>query len=82
MKVKISNSQININTNRKAKKTRRPGAGRTVGSFSFVRVNWEQLAAVAGESATILVSRKWCEMVGLNFAHCGKASALKNSRIA
>lgn len=79
MKIKIKNSQININSNRKI---RRPGSGRTRGSYSFVRVNWEQLLQVAGEDATILVSRKWCEMVGLNFAHCAKASALKNSRIA
>ena len=43
-------------------KVRRPGAGRTVGSFSFVQVPLDVLVAkFADTKQKIVVGRKWCE---------------------
>ena len=48
-----------------SKKTKRPGSGRTKGSFCFVNLTLSQLKSkVADENAPIKVSRKWAEAIG------------------
>jgi len=49
----------------KHKKQRKVGSGRKKGSVSFVQVNLEQLNDMLGPKATVLISRKWAETVGL-----------------
>ena len=49
----------------KAKKQRKVGSGRKKGSVSFTQVTLEQLNESLGPKATILISRKWAETVGI-----------------
>ena len=49
----------------KQKKQRKVGSGRKKGSVSFVQLSLEQLNEMLGPKATVLVSRKWAETVGL-----------------
>ena len=49
----------------KQKKQRKVGSGRKKGSVSFIQVTLEQLNEILGPKATVLVSRKWAETVGL-----------------
>ena len=49
----------------KQKKQRKVGSGRKKGSVSFTQVTLEQLNDMLGSKATILVSRKWAETIGL-----------------
>jgi len=46
-------------------KVRRPGSGRTKGSFSFVKLTIADIKAkFADDTTPIIVSRKWAEQVG------------------
>ena len=49
----------------KQKKTRKVGSGRKKGSYSFTQVSLSDLNATLKETATVLVSRKWAEQIGL-----------------
>ena len=49
----------------KQKKTRKVGSGRKKGSFSFSQVSLAQLNDMLGPKATVVISRKWAETVGL-----------------
>ena len=49
----------------KQKKTRKVGSGRKKGSYSFLQVPLSDLNATLKETATVLVSRKWAEQIGL-----------------
>lgn len=49
----------------KQKKQRKVGSGRKKGSVSFAQVTLEQLNDMLGSKATILVSRKWAETIGI-----------------
>jgi hypothetical protein len=47
-------------------KVKRPGSGRTKGSFSFVKVPLSTLVAkFADQSTPIVISRKYAETIGL-----------------
>jgi hypothetical protein len=51
------------------KKTKRPGSGRTKGSFSFVTVTLAELQAkFADPTQKIVIGRKWAEQCGFNIA--------------
>ena len=65
--------------NNKAKVTRK-GSGRTVGSFSFVKLTIAELRAkFADESTPIVVSRKWAETVGFQGLTAKSASKTTDS---
>lgn len=49
----------------KQKKQRKVGSGRKKGSVSFTQVTLEELNDMLGPKATILISRKWAETIGL-----------------
>ena len=49
----------------KQKKQRKVGSGRKKGSFSFTSVPLSQLNDMLGPKATVEISRKWAETVGL-----------------
>ena len=49
----------------KQAKKRKVGSGRKKGSVSFTQVTLEQLNDMLGPKATILISRKWAETVGI-----------------
>lgn len=51
----------------------RVGSGRTKGSFSFVRVPLQSLRKHLGKNASVMVSRKWANGVGIK-----RKSALAN----
>jgi len=46
-------------------KKRKVGSGRKKGSVSFSQVSLEQLNDMLGPKATVLISRKWAEAVGI-----------------
>jgi hypothetical protein len=47
------------------KKIKRPGSGRTKGSFSFVTVTMKDLnTKFADPEMPVIISRKWAEQVG------------------
>jgi hypothetical protein len=49
----------------KTGKTRRPGSGRTVGSYSFVKLSIaDLLSKFADHTTPVIVSRKWAEQLG------------------
>jgi len=49
-----------------SKSVKRPGSGRTKGSFSFVKVPLSTLVAkFADQSTPIVISRKYAETIGL-----------------
>jgi hypothetical protein len=49
------------------KKVKRPGSGRTKGSFSFVTVSLADLKAnFADDTQKIVIGRKWAEQCGFN----------------
>ena len=49
------------------KKTKRPGSGRTKGSFSFVALTLGQIKAkFADDNQVIVIGRKWAEQCGFN----------------
>jgi len=50
----------------KHKKTRKVGSGRKKGSYSFLQVSLANLNETLKDSATVLVSRKWAEQIGLS----------------
>jgi hypothetical protein len=46
---------------------KRPGSGRTKGSFSFVKISLSELNAKFADTTTpIVISRKWAEQVGFS----------------
>ena len=49
----------------KQAKKRKVGSGRKKGSVSFSQVTLEQLNEILGPKATVLISRKWAETVGI-----------------
>ena len=49
----------------KQTKKRKVGSGRKKGSVSFSQVTLEQLNDILGPKATVLISRKWAETVGI-----------------
>ena len=49
----------------KQKKTRKVGSGRKKGSYSFLQVTLSDLNGTLKDTATVLVSRKWAEQIGL-----------------
>jgi hypothetical protein len=49
----------------KQAKKRKVGSGRKKGSVSFSQVTLEQLNDILGPKATVLISRKWAETVGI-----------------
>lgn len=49
----------------KEKKKRKVGSGRKKGSFSFTSVPLAQLNEMLGPKASVVISRKWAETVGL-----------------
>ena len=49
----------------KQTKKRKVGSGRKKGSVSFSQVTLEQLNEILGPKATVLISRKWAETVGI-----------------
>jgi hypothetical protein len=49
----------------KQAKKRKVGSGRKKGSVSFSQVTLEQLNDMLGPKATVLISRKWAEAVGI-----------------
>lgn len=59
---------------KETKPTRRPGSGRTKGSYSFVRVPWTVLQNFVGKNSEVTVSRKWAEANGLYFTLCTNAA--------
>ena len=50
----------------KQKKTRKVGSGRKKGSYSFLQVSLSDLNKTLKDTATVLVSRKWAEQIGLS----------------
>ena len=50
----------------KQKKTRKVGSGRKKGSYSFLQVSLADLNKTLKDTATVLVSRKWAEQIGLS----------------
>lgn len=63
------------------KKIRRPGAGRTKGSNSFVKMKVKAVLDRFGAmpDLELMLSRKQMEAFGINNLVTGKASELKNS---
>jgi hypothetical protein len=64
------------------KKIKRPGAGRTKGSFSFVSMNLEEINKAFGAmppTFKLLLSRKQLEGCGFNNLVTGTASELTES---
>jgi len=60
-------------TNRR--KTKRPGSGRTKGSFSFVALTLADLKAkFADDTQVIVIGRKWAEQCGFNIASTTSAT--------
>jgi hypothetical protein len=56
-------------------KTRRPGSGRTKGSYSFVTISITDLLAKFNDQTTpVIVSRKWAEQVGFKNIESRKAN--------
>ena len=49
----------------KQQKKRKVGSGRKKGSYSFLQVKLSDLNDTLKDSATVLVSRKWAEQIGL-----------------
>jgi len=49
----------------KHKKKRKVGSGRKKGSYSFLQVSLADLNETLKDTATVLVSRKWAEQIGL-----------------
>ncbi len=49
----------------KHKKKRKVGSGRKKGSYSFLQVSLADLNDTLKDTATVLVSRKWAEQIGL-----------------
>ena len=47
------------------KKTRKVGSGRTKGAVSFVKIPLKTLNANLGPEATVIVSRRYAENVGI-----------------
>jgi hypothetical protein len=63
-----------------AKKITRAGAGRTKGSYSFVKITLKELVAkFADQSTHIVVSRKFAEAVGFDNCTSAPASTITNS---
>lgn len=55
----------NIEVIANVEKVKRPGAGRTKGSYSFVKIPIASLLAkFADQSTPVVVSRKWAEACG------------------
>lgn len=51
------------------KKVKRPGSGRTKGSFSFVTVTLAELQAkFADPTQKVVIGRKWAEQCGFNIS--------------
>jgi|TARA_Y100000310_G_C20225864_1_gene597888 hypothetical protein len=50
----------------KHKKKRKVGSGRKKGSYSFLQVSLADLNDTLKDTATVLVSRKWAEQIGLS----------------
>ena len=48
------------------KKKRKVGSGRKKGSYSFLQVTLADLNETLKDTATVLVSRKWAEQIGLS----------------
>lgn len=49
----------------KQNKKRKVGSGRKKGSYSFIKVSLAALNETLKDSATVLVSRKWADSIGL-----------------
>ena len=49
----------------KPKKKRKVGSGRKKGSYSFLQVRLSDLNDTLKDTATVLVSRKWAESIGM-----------------
>jgi hypothetical protein len=49
----------------KQNKTRKVGSGRKKGSYSFLQVPLSALNETLKDSATVIVSRKWAEQIGV-----------------
>ena len=47
-------------------KVRKVGSGRKKGSYSFLQVKLSDLNDTLKDTATVLVSRKWAEQIGLS----------------
>jgi hypothetical protein len=62
-------------------KVRRPGSGRTKGSFSFVKVSLKDLQSKIADqdSAIIIISRKWAEQVGFTNIHSAPVTDITGS---
>lgn len=61
-------------------KVRRPGSGRTKGSYSFVKVTVADLVAkFADQSTPVVLSRKWAEQVGFQGVTAKPAGATTDS---
>lgn len=62
------------------KKTVRRGAGRTKGSYSFVKIPLKELITkFADQTTDIVVSRKFAEAVGFTGLNSAPAAAISNS---
>lgn len=62
------------------KSVKRPGSGRTKGSFSFVKLTLAELKSkFADETTPIVVSRKWAEPLGFNVTGTTDAKHLSES---
>ena len=62
------------------KKITRVGAGRTKGSYSFVKIPLKELMSkFADQSTDIVVSRKFAETVGFTNLSSAPASSIANS---
>lgn len=48
------------------KKTRKVGSGRTKGAVSFVKIPLKTLNANLGPEATVIVSRRYAENIGID----------------
>ena len=61
-------------------KVKRPGSGRTKGSFSFVTVSLADLnAKFADKNMPIVISRKWAEQLGFTGLVSNPANQTMNS---
>lgn len=60
----MSNKNIRKKVASKAKTIKRPGSGRTKGSFSFVKLTVADLCSKFKDNAIVVVSRKWAEANG------------------
>lgn len=64
-----------MNTEDNRKKTKRPGSGRTKGSYSFVTLTMAELIAkFADPTQKIVVGRKWAEQCQFNVQSTTNAS--------